>query len=68
MANGDYDLKFDVMMYYTAWFDSSATVPYCRCCKEKLIQLLVIDHMKKRTRKDDKSGKDFYKYLKENNN
>ena len=65
-ANGNYSLKDEVMTYYTAYFDPNATGPYCRCCKEKVIELLVIDHMKKRTKKDNKSGKDFYEYLKEN--
>ena len=69
-ANGDYDLKYEVMMYYTLRYNPSAIEPYCNCPGhvETCIELLVIDHKKKRTKKEKGlTGKSFYKYLKENN-
>ena len=69
-ANGDYDLKYEAMMYYTLRYNPSATKPQCNCHGhvETCIELLVIDHKKKRTKKEKGlTGKSFYKYLKENN-
>ena len=69
-ANGDYIEKYEAMMYYTLRYDPSATEPYCHCPghDERCIELLVIDHKKKRTKKEKGlTGKSFYKYLKENN-
>ena len=69
-ANGDYDLKYEVMMYYTLRHNPSAVRPCCNCkgCEEICIELLCIDHKKKRTKKEKNlTGKAFYKYLKENN-
>ena len=67
-VNGNSDLKDEVFMYYTARYDSSAEKPHCNCkgCSESYLELLSIDHMKKRTKKDDLSGESLYKYLKEN--
>ena len=70
LANGDYDLKYEVMMYYTLRYNPSATKPQCNCPGhvETCVELLVIDHKKKRTKKEKGlTGKSFYKYLKENN-
>ena len=70
LANGDYDLKYEVMMYYTLRYNPSATKPQCNCPGhvETCVELLVIDHKKKRTKKEKGlTGKPFYKYLKENN-
>ena len=69
-ANGDYIEKYEAMMYYTLRYDPSATEPYCHCPghDERCIELLVIDHKKKRTKKEKGlSGKPFYKHLKEIN-
>ena len=69
-ANGDYDLKYEAMMYYTLRYNPSATKPQCNCPGhvETCIELLAIDHKKKRTKKEKGlTGKSFYKYLKENN-
>ena len=69
-ANGDYDLKYEAMMYYTLRYNLSATKPQCNCPGhvETCIELLAIDHKKKRTKKEKGlTGKSFYKYLKENN-
>ena len=69
-TNGDYDLKYEVMMYYTLRYNPSATKPQCNCPGhvETCVELLVIDHKKKRTKKEKGlTGKSFYKYLKENN-
>jgi hypothetical protein len=57
-------------MYYTLRYNLSATKPQCNCPGhvETCIELLVIDHKKKRTKKEKGlTGKSFYKYLKENN-
>ena len=53
-ANGDYPEKYDALIHYTLRYDPSATEPYCRCagCKTNVIELLVIDHKKKRTKKE----------------
>ena len=50
LANGDYDLKYEVMMYYTLRYNPSATEPYCNCPGhvETCIELLVIDNKKKK--------------------
>ena len=69
-ANGDYDFKYEAMMYYTLRYNPSATKPQCNCPGhvETCIELLAIDHKKKRTKKEKGlTGKSFYKYLKENN-
>ena len=69
-ANGDYIEKYEALMYYTLRYDPSATEPYCNCTghDERCIELLCIDHKKKRTKKEKGlTGKSFYKYLKENN-
>ena len=69
-ANGDYIEKYEALMYYTLRYDPSATEPYCNCTghDERCIELLCIDHKKKRTKKEKGlAGKPFYKYLKENN-
>ena len=70
LANGDYDLKYEVMMYYTLRYNPSAVRPFCNCkgCKEICVEFLCIDHKKKRTKKEKNlTGKAFYQYLKENN-
>ena len=70
LANGDYDLKYEVMMYYTLRYNPSAVRPFCNCkgCREICVEFLCIDHKKKRTKKEKGlTGKSFYKYLKENN-
>ena len=70
LANGDYDLKYEVMMYYTLRHNPSAVRPFCNCkgCDEICMEFLVIDHKKKRTKKEKNlAGKALYKYLKENN-
>ena len=70
LANGDYDLKYEVMMYYTLRHNSSAVRPFCNCkgCGEICVEFLCIDHKKKRTKKEKGlTGKAFYQYLKENN-
>lgn len=69
-ANGDYIEKYEAMMYYTLRYNPSATKPQCNCPGhvETCIELLAIDHKKKRTKKEKGlTGKSFYKYLKENN-
>ena len=69
-ANGDYPEKYDALIHYTLRYDPSATEPYCRCtgCKTNVIELLVIDHKKKRTKKEKGlAGKPLYEYLKKNN-
>ena len=69
-ANGDYTEKYDALIHYTLRYDPSATEPYCRCPghDERCIELLTIDHKKKRTKKEKGlSGKPFYKHLKEIN-
>ena len=69
-ANGDYDLKYEVMMYYTLRWNPDADKPQCNCKghTETCMEFLVIDHKKKRTKKEKGlTGKSFYKYLKENN-
>ena len=69
-ANGDYPEKYDALIHYTLRYDPSATEPYCHCPghDERCIELLVIDHKKKRTKKEKGlSGKPFYKHLKEIN-
>ena len=69
-ANGDYIEKYEAMMYYTLRYDPSATEPYCHCPghDERCIELLVIDHKKKRTKKEKGlAGKSLYEYLKKNN-
>ena len=56
--------------YYTLRYNPSATKPQCNCPGhvETCIELLAIDHKKKRTKKEKGlTGKSFYKYLKENN-
>ena len=68
-ANGDYPEKYDALIHYTLRYDPSATEPYCRCtgCKTNVIELLVIDHKKKRTKKEKGlAGKSLYEYLKKN--
>ena len=69
-ANGDYPEKYDALIHYTLRYDPSATEPYCRCtgCKTNVIELLVIDHKKKRTKEEKGlAGKPLYEYLKKNN-
>jgi hypothetical protein len=69
-ANGDYDLKYEAMMYYTLRYNLSATKPQCNCPGhvETCIELLVIDHKKKRTKEEKGlAGKPLYEYLKKNN-
>ena len=69
-TNGDYPEKYDALIHYTLRYDLSATEPYCRCtgCKTNVIELLVIDHKKKRTKEEKGlAGKPLYEYLKKNN-
>ncbi|NWK05196.1 hypothetical protein HX833_03785 [Marine Group I thaumarchaeote] len=66
----DNALKDEVFTYYTAFYDPSAKEPHCNCkiCPgpENNLELLTIDHKRKRTKKDNLSGTSLYKYLKEN--
>ena len=69
-ANGDCIEKYEAMMYYTLRYNPAATKPQCNCPGhiETCMEFLVIDHKKKRTKKEKGLfGKPFYEYLKENN-